>query len=100
MLLISVADVMVKYRTVEVPDTCPMCGAHLTVQGNERFAPVRELNLASSNFYGSFANDPERTFHVDGEAGEEHPSDALWVHFAYECARCGELLVTGTVEAQ
>jgi hypothetical protein len=27
--------------------------------GNGRFAPVRELNLASSDFYGSFANDPE-----------------------------------------
>lgn len=98
MLLISVADVAVKYRTVEVPEACPMCGARLTMQGNGRFAPVR--SLASSNFYGSFANDPEHTFHVDAEAGEEHPSDALWVHFAYECASCGELLATGTIEAQ
>jgi len=100
MLLMSVADVEVKHRTVEVPETCPMCGARLTAPGNGRFAPVRELNLASSDFYGSFANDPEHTFHVDSEAGEEHPSDALWVVFAYECASCGEVLATGTIEAQ
>jgi hypothetical protein len=100
MLLISVADVEVKHRSVEVPEACPMCGADLTAQGNGRLAPVRELNLASSNFYGSFANDPEHTFHVDSDAGEEHPSDSLWVVFAYECASCGELLATGTIEAQ
>ncbi len=100
MLLISVADVEVKHRTVEVPEACPLCGARLTAAANGHGAPVRELNLASSNFYGSFANDPEHAFRVDGDAGEEHPSDALWVVFAYECASCGELLATGTVAAQ
>lgn len=100
MLSINVADVAVQYRSVEVPEVCPMCGVRLTAEGNGRFAPVRELNLAASNFYGSFASDPEQPFHVDGEAGEERPSDALWVVFAYECANCGELLATGTIEAQ
>jgi len=100
MLLMCVADVEVKYRTVEVPEVCPMCGARLTAPSSGHLAPVRELNLASSNFYGAFANDPEHPFDVDSEAGEEHPSDALWVAFAYECASCGELLATGTIEAQ
>jgi hypothetical protein len=100
MLTVSVADVAVKYRTVEVPEVCPMCGTRLTDEADGREAPVRELNLASSNFYGCFANDPEHWFHVDPAAEEEQPSDALWVVFAYECAGCGELLATGTVEAQ
>ena len=29
MTTISVADVDVKYRSVEVPDSCPMCGNRL-----------------------------------------------------------------------
>jgi hypothetical protein len=100
MLLVSVADVEVKYRTVEVPEVCPMCGVRLTNGPEGREAPVRELNLASSNFYGCFANDPEHSFHVDPAAEEEQPSDALWVVFAYECTGCGELLATGAIEAQ
>ena len=29
MLRVNVADVTVKYRTVEVPEVCPMCGSRL-----------------------------------------------------------------------
>jgi hypothetical protein len=90
MLQVTVADVSMKYCTVAVPETCPRCGARLTVLSAGRWAPVRELNLASSNFYGSFANDPEQTFRVDADRGEEKPSDAVWIVFAYECASCGE----------
>ena len=100
MLQVSVADVAVKYRTVEVPEVCPMCGARFTGGPEGREAPVRELNLASSNFYGCFADGPEHSFHVDPAGEEEQPSDALWVVFAYECTGCGELLATGTIEAQ
>ena len=97
---VTVADVSVKYRTVEVPDVCPACGARLMTPAGGRCAPVRELNLASSNFYGSFVRDHElQAFEVDPDSSEEHPSDALWVAFAYECACCGELLASGAVDA-
>ena len=94
---ISVADVEVKYRTVEVPEACPMCGSHLASDGAGRRPAVRELNLASANFLGSFGREGGDGFLVDTEAGEEHPSDAVWIVFGYECARCGELLATGSV---
>jgi ribosomal protein S27E len=100
MLLVRVADVAVKYRTVEVPEVCPMCGARLTGGPDGGEAAVRELNLASSSFYGCFGSDPDHVFHVDPGADEEQPSDALWVVFAYECAGCGELLATGTIGVQ
>ncbi len=98
MFQVSVADVEVKYRTVEVPETCPMCGSRLTGPTGGRWAPVRELNLASSNFYGTFGDDPERPFDVDAESGAEEPSDGIWVVFGYECAGCGELLASGAVD--
>jgi len=62
---------------------------------------VRELNLASANFYGSLGRlDDEGGFTVDPGSDEEHPSDAVWVVFAYECAGFGELLATGSVDVQ
>jgi len=97
MTIISVADVDVKYRTVEVPDTCPMCGRRLASDGERCRPAVRELNLASANFFGTFGRDGGDGFLVDTEAGEEHPSDAVWIVFGYECAACGELLATGSI---
>jgi predicted RNA-binding Zn-ribbon protein involved in translation (DUF1610 family) len=100
MTTISVADVDVKYRTVEVPDTCPMCGNRLATDGKGCRPAVRELNLASANFLGTFGRDNGDGFQVDTETGEEHPSDAVWIVFGYECAHCGELLATGSVGVQ
>ena len=100
MTTISVADVDVKYRTVEVPDTCPMCGNRLASDGTGRRPAVRELNLASANFFGTFGRDDGDGFLVDTETEEEHPSDAVWIVFGYECAHCGELLATGSVGVQ
>ena len=97
MMTISVADVDVKYRTVEVPDTCPMCGNRLASEGAQARPAVRELNLASANFFGTFGRDSGDGFLVDSETGEEHPSDAVWIVFGYECAHCGELLATGSI---
>jgi len=97
MTTISVADVDVKYRTVEVPDACPMCGNRLASEGEQRRPAVRELNLASANFFGTFSLDEGDGFQVDGETGEEHPSDAVWIVFGYECAHCGELLASGSI---
>jgi predicted RNA-binding Zn-ribbon protein involved in translation (DUF1610 family) len=100
MTTISVADVDVKYRTVEVPDTCPMCGNRLATEGKVCRPAVRELNLASANFFGTFGRDSGDGFQVDTETGEEHPSDAVWIVFGYECAHCGELLATGSIGVQ
>ena len=100
MTTISVADVDVTYRTVEVPDTCPMCGNRLATEGKGPRPAVRELNLASANFFGTFGRDGGDGFQVDTETGEEHPSDAVWIVFGYECAHCGELLATGSVGVQ
>lgn len=101
MFRVSVADVEVTYRTVEVPDGCPMCGRVLSQRGGGEPGAVRELNLASANFYGSLGrSEVEGGFTVDPGSDEEHPSDALWVVFAYECAACGELLATGAVDVQ
>ncbi len=97
MTTISVADVDVKYRTVEVPDTCPMCRSRLASDDGHCRPAVRELNLASANFFGAFGRDAGDGFLVDTEAGEEHPSDAVWIVFGYECAACGELLATGSI---
>ena len=97
MASINVADVDVKYRTVEVPDTCPMCGNRLASDGDNRRPAVRELNLASANFFGTFGRDGGDGFLVDTETGEEHPSDAVWIVFGYECANCSEMLATGSV---
>ncbi len=36
MLPVSLADVAVKYRQVEVPEDCPMCGARLETGGDGR----------------------------------------------------------------
>lgn len=101
MFRVSVADVEVRYRTVEVPERCPMCGRALSERdGGERGA-VRELNLASANFYGSLGRpEDDGGFIVDPGSDEERPSDAVWVVFAYECAECGELLATGSVDVQ
>jgi hypothetical protein len=94
---ISVADVDVKYREVEVPEACPMCGARLVARGT-RYPAVRELNLASANFYGMFRREGgDGGFSVAADMPEEHPSDAVWIVFGYECVRCGELLATGSV---
>lgn len=95
---ISVADVDVKYRSVEVPDRCPACGLALASEGKRCRPAVRELNLASANFFGTFGRNGGDGFQVDSEAGEEHPSDAVWIVFAYECVACGELLATGAVD--
>jgi hypothetical protein len=101
MFRVNVADVEVKYRTVEVPDLCPMCGRDLSTTSVGERSAVRELNLASANFYGSLGRSEEDGgFTVDPASDEEHPSDAVWVVFAYECARCGELLATGSVDVQ
>jgi DNA-directed RNA polymerase subunit RPC12/RpoP len=97
MTTINVADVDVKYRTVEVPDTCPMCGSRLASEGEQRRPAVRELNLASANFLGTFGRDDGDGFLVDTETGEEHPSDAVWIVFGYGCAHCGELLASGSI---
>ena len=97
MTTVSVADVDVKYRTAEVPDVCPMCGSRLATDGDVVRAAVRELNLASANFFGSFGREGGAGFLVDGDAGEEHPSDAVWIVFSYECASCGEMLASGSV---
>ncbi len=97
MPIVSVADVDVKYRDVEVPESCPMCGNRLATRLATRPA-VRELNLASANFYGTFGRDlGDVGFDVDAEVPEEHPSDAVWIVFGYECVGCDELLATGTV---
>jgi hypothetical protein len=98
-LTINVADVEVKYRTVEVPDACPTCGSPLASDGDRARPAVRELKLASANFLGAFGRDAPEEFRVDMEAPEEHPSDAVWIAFGYECARCGEVLATGSVDA-
>ena len=100
MTTISVADVDVKYRTVEVPDTCPMCGNRLATDGEGCRPAVRELNLASANFFGTFGREGGDGFQVDTEAEEEHPADAVWIVFGYECAHCGELLATGSIGVQ
>ncbi len=96
MPFVNVADVDVKYHQVEVPEACPMCGSRLATRGFRR--AVRELNLASANFYGTLGRDGgDSGFAIDPAASEEHPSDAVWIVFGYECVRCGELLATGTV---
>ena len=96
MATINVADVDVKYRAVEVPDSCPMCGNRLASKGAGRRPAVRELNLASANFFGAFGRPGDRDgFALDPDTPEEHPSEAIWVVFGYECTGCGELLATG-----
>ena len=97
MTTISVADVDVKYRTIGVPETCPMCSNRLASDGDIRRPAVRELNLASANFFGTFGRDDGDGFLVDTETEEEHPSGAVWIVFGYECAHCGELLATGSL---
>ncbi len=98
MATINVADVDVKYRAVEVPDSCPMCGNRLASEGAGRRPAVRELNLASANFFGTFGReDEDDEFLVDTETSEEHPSDSVWIAFGYECAACGELLASGAL---
>jgi hypothetical protein len=97
MTTISIADVDVKYRSVEVPDTCPTCGNRLASDGAGGRPAVRELNLASANFFGTFGRDDGDGFLVDTETEEEHPSDDVWIVFGYECVHCGELLATGSV---
>ena len=98
MLRVNVADVTVKYRTVEVSEVCPMCGSRLAAPLVGR-ARVRELNLACANFYGAIGRDHGEGFVVDTEAGEEHPSDSIWISYGYACAGCGETLACGTIEA-
>jgi hypothetical protein len=100
MLSMNVADIQVTHRTIEVPETCPACGASLAAWNPADDPPVRELNLTASNFFGRFAADSEHAFQVDPRSGEEHPSDAIWIAYGYECVRCGELIATGTVEAE
>ena len=100
MLVMQVADIEVKHRTVEVPEKCPACGATLAAWDPDKEAPVRELNLTTSNFYGRFADDPSHPFRVDPRGGEEYPAEAMWVAFGYECAGCGEVLATGALDAQ
>ncbi|HTP27498.1 MAG TPA: hypothetical protein VMK12_17830 [Anaeromyxobacteraceae bacterium] len=97
MLKISVADVLVRYRTVEVPETCPECGSQLE-EGKKSQSAVRELNLASANYYGAFRAEEGGAFHVDPASQEETPADALWVVYAYECSACGEVLATGALD--
>lgn len=97
MTTISVADVDVTYRTVAVPDSCPGCGGRLASEGRHCRPAVRELNLASANFFGTFGRKGGDGFQVDTESGEEHPSDAVWIVFGYECVACGELLASGSV---
>jgi predicted RNA-binding Zn-ribbon protein involved in translation (DUF1610 family) len=101
MLRVSVADVEVKYRSVEVPEECPMCGARLVTGADGQRGAVRELNLASANYFGTFGRERGEGvdgFAIDPESGEEHPSDAVWVVFGYECAACGEVLASGCVD--
>lgn len=94
---VNIADVDVKYHLVEVPESCPMCKSRLMTREGFRRA-VRELDLASANYYGTFGRgDGDSGFTIDPAASEEHPSDAVWIVFGYECVRCGELLATGTV---
>ncbi len=96
---VSVADVSVTYRDVEVPERCPNCGGHLAA-GECSPQTVRELNLASASFYGTIEpRGGDAGFCLDPETPEEYPSDAMWIVFGYECVRCGELLATGSVDA-
>ena len=98
MRTITIVDVQAKYRTVEVPDSCPLCSAVLERAGGRRRPAVRELNLASSNFYGTFGPGDDTEFEVDTEAGEQRPSDSIWLVYGYECANCGELLAAGHLD--
>ena len=97
MSTINIADVDVTYRSVEVPDSCPMCGSILATGNLPSRPAVRELNLASANFLGTFGRRDGDGFEVDSEIGEERPSDAVWIPFAYECASCGEQLAAGSI---
>jgi predicted RNA-binding Zn-ribbon protein involved in translation (DUF1610 family) len=99
MLVLTVADIEVKHRTVEVPEKCPGCGTKLATWDPDKRAPVRERNLTSSNFLGRFADDPEHPFRVDPRSSEERPFDEMWVPTGYECTNCGEVLATGTLDA-
>jgi hypothetical protein len=60
MLRVGVADVEVKYRRVEVPEVCPLCGSRLETGAEGRRVAVRELNLASANFLGTFCREDGR----------------------------------------
>ena len=87
-----------RYPTAEVPEVCPACGSRLRapLQGS---AGVRELNLASPSFLGALGRGEATSFLVDVEAGEERPPEARWIACAYECAGCGEVLASGTVDS-
>ncbi len=97
MLKISVADVFVRYRSVEVPESCPACGGRLE-EGRKNRSGVRELNLASANYYGAFRAEEGGAFHVDPASHEEMPPDAVWLVYAYECSACGQVLATGALD--
>lgn len=58
MPFVNVADVDVKYHQVEVPEACPMCGSSLATRDGYRRA-VRELNLASANYYGTLGREDD-----------------------------------------
>ena len=97
MFKVSIADVLVRYRTVEVPESCPACAGRLE-EGRKSRSGVRELNLASANYYGAFRAEEGGAFHVDPASDEETPADAVWLVYAYECSACGEVLATGTLD--
>jgi len=92
MVKVLVADLVIHEREVEIPDQCPLCGAHL-LEGPH--APTMlALKTVSQMFYAVASVG-------EGVAVYEHDQGSLWEHasdgtpLAFACLSCEKVLAEG-----
>lgn len=82
---LTVEDIIVRSRDIEVPKKCPKCGADLTQEGS-----MKVWEYQDQSRFCHIINDT-----VEWET-DQPDSGESWLACSYECHSCGHVLAFGT----
>lgn len=89
---LPLAIIEVRHVEVEVPSSCPRCGADFE---SEADCNLIEVNYAEEAFLGRVADVGGLT-HFDVDTGGEVRPSAEWYPVRYECVRCRHVISAAT----
>jgi hypothetical protein len=91
---VSISDVVVTTREVDIPEACPKCDAD--------FTDAEEQNVSAYEWQdqgrpGHFGEDGEFVYH---EAALPDSGESYIAYIGYACSACGASLAEGTLETK
>lgn len=93
---LEIADVTIKYRVVEVPESCPKCGASLVKKTDDDHSNLEEANYADTYYRGAIIDAREEGTHeFDVDSGYGPSTGETFIVVGYNCGKCHETLVAG-----